>query len=73
MTETDALLKIASALEHIASALEMLGLVAWLTLIFKSQSSNSSIEKLTNMLRERLSARQYIEIVHDESKTTNHR
>ena len=73
MTEVDALLKIATALEHIATALGTLGLVAWLTLFFKNQSPNSSIEKLTDMLRERLSARQYIEIVHDESKTANHR
>ena len=73
MTETDALLKIASALEHIASALEILGLVAWLTLIFKNQSSNSSIEKLAGVLKEKLSGRHYVEVVVDESKTANHR
>lgn len=51
MTEVEALEKIAVAIEHLAVAVGSLGTVAWLTLIFKSQSANSSINSLVDVIK----------------------
>jgi hypothetical protein len=50
MSEVEALEKIASAIEHLAVAVGCLGTVAWLTLFFKSQSADSSINHLAEVL-----------------------
>jgi hypothetical protein len=50
MTEVEALAKIATAIEHLALAVGTLGTVAWLTFFFKSQSPNSSINRLCDIL-----------------------
>lgn len=50
MTEIDALLKIASAIDHLAAAIASIGTVAWLALFFKSMSANSAVEKLAKAI-----------------------
>ena len=50
MSEIEALEKIANAIEHLAVAVACLGVAAWLTLFFKSQSANASIEGLAKVL-----------------------
>ena len=57
MSEVEALEKIASAIEHLAVAVGSLGTVAWLTLFFKSQSANSSINHLAGVLEKWLANR----------------
>lgn len=51
MSETDALIEIAHAIRSLAAAVGGLTFVGWLILLFKSQSSNSSIEKLTDEIK----------------------
>jgi len=50
MTEIDALLKIASAIEHLAIVMGGIGTVCWLALFFKSMSSDSSIRHLSDVI-----------------------
>jgi len=57
MTEVEALNNIAKAIEHLAVAVGGLVTVAWLTLFFKSQSANSSINHLTEVLEKWLKNR----------------
>lgn len=51
MSEVEALNNIAKAIEHLAVAVGSLGTVAWLTLFFKSQSANSSINNLVDVIK----------------------
>jgi hypothetical protein len=50
MTEVDALSNIASAIEHLANCVGGLGIIAFLTLILKSQSSEGAMYRIANML-----------------------
>ena len=50
MTEIDALIRIADAIEHLAVVLGGIGAVAWLALFFKSMSADSSIRHLADVI-----------------------
>ena len=50
MSEAEALEKIAVAIQYLAASVASLSTVAWLTLLFKSQSANSSINQLVTVL-----------------------
>ena len=52
MTEVDALLRIANAIEHLAVVLGGIGTVAWLALFFKSMSANSSVKHLADVIED---------------------
>jgi len=54
MTEVDALLKIASAIESLAIVMSGIGTVFWLALFFKSMSSDSAIRRLTDVIENKL-------------------
>lgn len=51
MTETEALAQIADAINKLAIAVGSLATIGWLTLFFKTQNSNNSIEKLVEVIK----------------------
>jgi uncharacterized membrane protein YuzA (DUF378 family) len=54
MTEIDALFKIASAIQNVANAIVGISVVLWLILIFKTMNSNSSIQELSQTIKEKI-------------------
>jgi hypothetical protein len=54
MTEIDALLKIAIAIQNVANAIVGISVVLWLILIFKTMNSNSSIQELSQTIKEKI-------------------
>mgnify|MGYP001558993614 CR=1 FL=1 len=57
MTEVDALLKIAVAIEYLAIVFGGIATVCWLALLFKSMSANSSISHLADVIEKQLATR----------------
>lgn len=53
MNEAEALLKIAAAINHLAAAVDALGFIALLTLLFKDQSSNSVASAIRSVFSDR--------------------
>ncbi len=49
MTEIDALLKIADAINSLAVAVGVMAIVEWLTLLVKTQNSNESINRVARV------------------------
>lgn len=49
MTEIEALLKIASAVNNLAAAFAGIGTVAWLALLFKSMSAQGGVNRLADV------------------------
>lgn len=55
MNETEALLKIASAIEHLASAVGSLGTIGFFMLLFKNMgTSSSSLDRLSSAVEKLL-------------------